>query len=163
MEHLIDKDALVAEIERLKNTSLEYGYSTMQKVLADSGKDISLGQLQNFINTIDVKEVNLEKEIKNEIDEYWYDNDYGAIQRHGGTITMEVSDVKEIAKHFFELGLKAQNKITPLQQQRISVMKMEFWTGLQTFNESEMTLSDAYNKGIEDVLEELELKAQKEE
>ena len=63
----------------------------------------------------------------------------------------------EFAKHFFELGLKAQNKITPLQQQRISVLKMEFWTGLQTFNESEMTLSDAYNKGIEDVLEELGL------
>lgn len=49
-------------------------------------------------------EVDLEKEIKNEIDEYWYDNDYGAIQRHGGTITMEISDVKEIARHFAEWG-----------------------------------------------------------
>jgi hypothetical protein len=57
MVHLIDKDALVAEIERLKNTSLEYGYNTMQKVLADSGKDISLRQLQNFIDILEVKEV----------------------------------------------------------------------------------------------------------
>ena len=57
MTQYIDKDALVAEIERLKNTSLEYGYNTMQKVLADSGKDISLRQLQNFIDTLEVKEV----------------------------------------------------------------------------------------------------------
>lgn len=59
---LIDKTALLAEIERLKNTSLEYGYNTMQKILADSGKDISLRQLQNFIDTLEVKEVGLEKE-----------------------------------------------------------------------------------------------------
>ena len=57
MEQYIKKSDLVAEIERLKNTSLEYGYNTMQKVLADSGKDISLVQLQNFIDDLEVKEV----------------------------------------------------------------------------------------------------------
>ena len=56
MAQYIDKTALVSEIERLKNTSLEYGYNTMQKVLADSGKDISLRQLQNFIETLEVKD-----------------------------------------------------------------------------------------------------------
>lgn len=55
MVQYINKDALIAEIERLKNTSLEYGYNTMQKVLADSGKDISLRQLQNFLDTLEVK------------------------------------------------------------------------------------------------------------
>ena len=44
-----------------------------------------------------------------------------------------------------------------ISKQRLSVLKMEFWTGLETFNASEMTLSDAYNKGIEDVLEELDI------
>jgi len=61
MEQYIKKSAIIAEIERLKNTSLEYGYNTMQKVLADSGKDISLGQLQYFLDTLEVKEVDFEK------------------------------------------------------------------------------------------------------
>ena len=60
MEQYIDKSALVAEIERLKHTSLEYGYNTMQKVLADSGKDISLRQLQNFIDTLEVIEIGVD-------------------------------------------------------------------------------------------------------
>ena len=60
MEQYISKSALVAEIERLKNTSLEYGYNAMQRILADSGKEISLGQLQNFIDTLEVKEVDEE-------------------------------------------------------------------------------------------------------
>ena len=59
MEQYIPKAAVVAEIERLKNTSLEYGYNTMQKILADSGKDLSLGQLQYFLDTLGVKEVDL--------------------------------------------------------------------------------------------------------
>jgi len=102
MVHLIDKDTLVAEIEKLEELYC-YGESNCM-LIAKSVFD----SIKNIINTLEVKEVDLEKEIKNEIDEYWYDNDYGAIQRHGGTITMEVSDVKDIAKHFFELGLKAQ-------------------------------------------------------
>ena len=87
---LIDKDAVVAEIERLKNTSLEYGYNTMQKVLADSGKDISLRQLQNFIDDLEVKSVDLEKKY-----EKYYEQ-----ERYVQTF--------KLAKHFFELGLKAQ-------------------------------------------------------
>ena len=60
MEQYIPKSVVLAEIERLKNTSLEYGYNTMQKVLADSGKDISLVQLQNFIDTLEVKEIGVD-------------------------------------------------------------------------------------------------------
>ena len=96
MAQYIDKSALVAEIERLKNTSLEYGYNTMQRILADSGKDISLRQLQNFIDTLEVKEVDLNKEIEN------YFNGFGKFPSVG------IDDCIDIAKHFFELGLKAQ-------------------------------------------------------
>ena len=104
MEQYIPKSALVEEIESYKNSFCDRnGY------LEDSETNglayDTLCELEDSIDTLEVKEVDLEKEIKNEIDEYWYDNDYGAIQLHGGTITMEVSDVKEIAKHFFELGL----------------------------------------------------------
>ena len=88
---LIDKSALVAEIERLKNTSLEYGYNTMQKVLADSGKDLSLGQLQYFLDTLEVKEVDIEKEI-----EEW--------EKSFKTKPSSMG-YKETAKHFYELGV----------------------------------------------------------
>ena len=102
MEQYISKSALVAEIEkRIKEREEEekkgWAYSRV--------KIVECEHILSLIDTLKVEEVDLEKEIKNEIDEYWYDNDYGAIQLHGGTITMEVSDVKEIAKHFFELGL----------------------------------------------------------
>ena len=101
MIHLINKSALVAEIERLKNTSLEYGYNTMQKILADSGKDISLRQLQNFIDTLEVKEVDLEKYYHEFLQKEWFGNS------HVRTVS-EMMDFT--AKHFFELGMSASNK-----------------------------------------------------
>lgn len=153
---LIDKSALVAEIERRRNLVEERLYINSygkDKALYDAYKS-----LLSFIDTLEMKEVDLEKELIE-----WHKKHF---QKSGTFIGMSGfyltnSSQMELAKHFFELGLKIQNMITPLQQQRISVMKMEFWTGLQTFNESEMTLSDAYNKGIEDILEELGLRAQK--
>lgn len=99
MARLIDKDALVAEIERLKNTSLEYGYNTMQKVLADSGKDLSLGQLQYFLDTLEVKEVDLEKEILNYIGDE-------ASCKYGKWTWYECN---KMIRYFFALGLKAQH------------------------------------------------------
>lgn len=97
---------------------------------------------------IEVKEVDLEKEINS------YFKGFGRFPSVG------IDDCIDIAKHFFELGLKLQIMTSKLQQ-RISVLKMSFWTGLQTFEEKEMTLSDAYNQGVDDILEELGLKAQK--
>jgi hypothetical protein len=60
MEQYIPKAAVVAEIERLKNTSLEYGYNTMQKILADSGKDLALEQLRYFLSTLEVIEIGVD-------------------------------------------------------------------------------------------------------
>ena len=116
-EQYISKSAVVAEIERLKNTSLEYGYNTMQKVLADSGKDISLRQLQNFIDTLEVKEVDLkhlEQEVKDFCYEYddrkekWYElcpNDRKLLYN-----PTWANFAMSIAKHFFELGISVNNK-----------------------------------------------------
>ena len=106
MTQYIPKSAIVAEIKRRKKY---YENIQMIKPVYESNIE-DFSELLSFLDTFEVKEVDLEKEIKNEIDEYWYDNDYGAIQRHGGTITMEVSNVKEIAKHFFELGMQVSNK-----------------------------------------------------
>jgi len=107
---LIDKDALVAEIKRQILAIDNMPKITDTQISVLSGNKVILTKLLSFIDTLESKEVDLKKEIENEIDEYWYDNDYGAIQRRGGTITMEVSDVKEIAKHFFEFGMQVSNK-----------------------------------------------------
>ena len=109
MAQYIPKADVVAEIKRrIKEIPKNETDKILRAVCGNEA--FVLMELLSFLDTIKVKEVDLEKEIKNEIDEYWYDNDYGAIQRHGGTITMEVSDVKEIAKHFFKLGLSVSNK-----------------------------------------------------
>ena len=165
---LIDKAAVMAIIEKRKQRIYP------KRTDYTDGQKSELVNLSLEIDTLEVKEVDLEEELES----FAYTLPHSAIgdgehlgkfddpkvkeaRKHGWSHLWRYNYVKEIAKHFFELGLKSQNMITPLQQQRISVMKMEFWTGLQTFNESEMTLSDAYNKGIEDVLEELGLKVQK--
>lgn len=86
MEQYIPKSALVAEIEKLhqKHTSKEY---------CDEAA-LVLEKLEDFINTLEVKEVDLEKEYKD-----FLKCDDGR-------------SMFETAKHFFELGLSASNPIT---------------------------------------------------
>jgi len=95
MAHLIDKDALVAEIERRR------------KLVSDpilSGNDLMIGErnalfnLLSFIDTLEVKEVDFEKEYAK------YSNDIDAEY----AFPIDLADFKDFAKHFFELGLKAQ-------------------------------------------------------
>ena len=154
---LIDKDALVAEIENWKQHTLKCGYAGQGEYEEGNkqGRLDTCEKILSFLDSLDVKEVDLEKEIK-EVQRY-----YKTIDEYEGYFaTIYASGIGWIAKHFYELGLKTQNQIT-ISQQRLSVLKMEFWTGLETFNASEMTLSDAYNQGVDDILEELGLKAQK--
>lgn len=80
MTQYIDKDALVAEIEgRLEAQQYE------------------LINLAQYINTLEVKEVDLDEEIERFVksDEF---------RKASGTI--KVTNL--LAKHFYELGLKAQ-------------------------------------------------------
>ena len=87
---LIDKTALVAEIEKELNTAKKYSTEYV------NGKKYALNNILSFIDTLEVKEVELEKEIK-----LWFD--YGLPNND------ELLDyIKETAKHFFELGFKAQ-------------------------------------------------------
>ena len=145
---LIDKDALVAEIEKLKG-KISDGSSYC------NGWQHALRILELSLDSLEVKDVDIEKEIK---EEYLKSRHYGG--KFNMLVILNESQFNDIAKHFFELGLKEQIMTSKLQQ-RISVLKMEFWTGLQTFEETEMTLSDAYNQGVDDILEELGLKAHK--
>lgn len=92
MAHYIDKDALVAEIRsRLHPTVVPHGthYDDW-----DNGADCERIRILSFIDTLEVKEVDLEKEI----------NDYHITKKP----TVWFNTLEEIAKHFFELGLKVQ-------------------------------------------------------
>ena len=92
----IDKDALVAEIERRINE-----YNTPVDRLGSN--NIRLNECKDvlsFINALEVKEVDLEKEIDEVIHNYKVDN-----HRHTSICS---ADIEWIAEHFFELGLKAQ-------------------------------------------------------
>ena len=94
---LIDKSALVAEIERLLN---EPAPSHDSQCNWEDGYWCALYKIEEFINIIEVKEVDLEKEIQDIFQKY--KNGYN------GLIICNKIDFSLIAKHFFELGLKVQ-------------------------------------------------------
>ena len=87
MAHLIDKDALVAEIESLRKYYIEKGDY-------DNGWNFALDKILSLIDTLEVKEVDLDKDYKEFVEE---DPVYSKLVN--GIVG------KAIAKHFFELGL----------------------------------------------------------
>ena len=110
MAHLIDKSALVAEIERMMAEEM----ALFEESLKDDSHEISaapvvytrLQMLLSAINTLEIKEVDLEKHLKEDIEDVFFDLNGVAVK--GATHYLTVEDVKDVAKHFFELGLKAQ-------------------------------------------------------
>ena len=100
---LIDKDAVVAEIERKKTELIEIG-----NTFSDKWACGSLDDILRFLNTLEVKEVDLDKHLKEDIEDTLFDLNGVAVI--GATHYLTVDDVKEIAKHFFELGIKAAQK-----------------------------------------------------
>lgn len=92
---LIDKDKIVAEIEVCYNECLKRAKiidSDYWNAKADAYRNV----LVIFNDTIEVKEVGLEKEIE------LVKGDYAQVDVAWN------KDFDFIAKHFFELGLKAQ-------------------------------------------------------
>ena len=90
---LIDKDALLAEIEKLRE---EKGAFYASDVLYN---------LEDFIDTLEVKEVDLEHEVES----YWKQCDMTWC-RDAYSMTHIRSMLSDIAKHFFELAIKAQKE-----------------------------------------------------
>ena len=90
MKEYIDKAALVAEIEKRKKELIEVSDDFTNRWAC-----ASLDDILSFIDTLEAKEVDLEKEIASQ-----YESNYEDY------LTYE--EFADIAKHFFELGLKAQ-------------------------------------------------------
>lgn len=99
MEQYIDKSIIMAEIERLQS------FFVNKRDGFEKGYHHGLDMVLSFIDSMETKEVNLEKELER-LDSLLYDLDGIAIA--GTTSYLTVEDVKYIAKRFFELGLKAQ-------------------------------------------------------
>ena len=94
MAQYIDKAAVKAIIGRMQDCTMdEDGNFYSSSALAEYN---ILCDIENRLNTLEVKEVNLEKEIDKEIETRWR-GEY-----------LFTSKFRESARHFFELGLKAQ-------------------------------------------------------
>jgi hypothetical protein len=104
MAQYIDKSALIAEIDRwiklLTNEKNQEGSSQIDK-LSLGGRIAELQEVKVFLNTLEVKEVDLEKELNVIIDSL-NDDKYEHLSIH--------QQLSHIAKHFFELGLKAKEE-----------------------------------------------------
>ena len=115
MVHLIDKDVLAAEIEKRLNYRIESlkaindgTYWKEEQSKDEFNKSLTrcafnaakneLFELKCFIDTIEVKEVDQDEEIEN------YFKGFGKFPSVG------IDDCIDIAKHFFELGLKVHKK-----------------------------------------------------
>lgn len=90
---LIDKDALVAEIERLKNIYKD------EDDIHDVAKYNILIDILDFLDTLEVKEVDVNKEISQFI----------AANFEKAKIGHKIS-LRRTARHFFELGLKEKQE-----------------------------------------------------
>lgn len=111
MAHLIDKDALVAEIEKLMYfANLEADIASTGECFDEKVADAKYQlckRIINILNTLEVKEVDLEKEIQAfallELEPLKiYDANVG--------ISITMHQLYQCAKHFFELGLKAKQE-----------------------------------------------------
>ena len=95
---LIDEDALVAEIEKLVDKGK---YHEEFDCAYRDGNNGALYALKDKLDTLEVKEVDLEKEL-----DKWYNNE--ASKEFENVL---YKDIEKCAKHFFELGLSVSNKV----------------------------------------------------
>lgn len=100
MKQYIDKTDFVAEVERLKECNRKIcggDFDFLKKTYPKHYYSIEIyNDILSFINTLEVKEVDLEKEL----DRYTNSAEYVYNETRDSYFL--------VAKHFFELGLKAQ-------------------------------------------------------
>lgn len=103
MAQYINKDALVAEIERRKQVA--FGWMETAPNDAIEAEFELCDDILSFINTLEVKEVDLEKEIDN-----YFNTSVRKNLLANDNVTLFMQCYK-VAKHFFELGLSLQQNI----------------------------------------------------
>lgn len=103
MEQYIPKSVVLAEIKRLRK--------------AHSGKHgcdevgLNLEYLEDFLDTLEGKEVDLDKEIENILEkEKVFVTENREVKYYNGDSFNHIYELEFIAKHFFELGLNVAQK-----------------------------------------------------
>ena len=109
MAHLIDKDALVAEIDKRLHQLTDAAFDSM------IGRNLI--EIRDSLDTLEVKEED-ENEYINKYFKGWYVDltDQGNIL-HTPDGNAGLMSVKEVARHFFELGLRGQNRWKPSENE----------------------------------------------
>lgn len=101
---LIDKAAVIAEIKRrISNHNKELQHASDEDFVSSWASDeenqkLALTALIPFLDTLEVKEVDLEKEMDFVKDAYYY------------FTSDERDSMMKVASHFFELGLKVKGE-----------------------------------------------------
>ena len=88
----IDKSEVIAEIERRIDEEVRYDKNGNFASWAAENYDSILNSIRDFIDTLEVREVDLEKEFDKYAEKWIFDDESEVI----------------MAKHFFELGIKTQ-------------------------------------------------------
>ena len=104
MEEYIKKSALVAEIKHLReNQRLNDRH--------DQGVLDGLHAIEKFLDTLEGKEVDLDKEIENILEkEKVFVTENREVKYYNGDSFNHIYELEFIAKHFFELGLNVAQK-----------------------------------------------------
>ena len=118
---LIPLDAVIAEIMRRINCykveKSDENIGHRDKLLL-CARIAQCEELASFLNSLKVKEVDLETEIERVRKHHYVNDDFDKVEIYGYTIT-------NIAKHFFELGLKASNPLTWEDIETIGKLQLE--------------------------------------
>lgn len=115
MEQYISKSAVNAEIKRLLKSAeayLKYHHDINNKsVYAFRQQQLVMCELLSFLDTLEVKEVNLVDKIYDYINAHYSEGcDGGMISdAHNDIGGVTCSDLTSLAKHFFELALSLKN------------------------------------------------------
>jgi hypothetical protein len=111
---LIDKATIVAELERRKSElqSRIAELSTFESNTLGLFQEVDLyNDILSFLDTLETKEVDLEKELENLIEkEKAFVTDNREIKYYNGDSFNHIYELEFIAKHFYELGLKARKE-----------------------------------------------------
>ena len=107
---LIDKAALIAEIENWKQHTLKCGYAGQGEYEEGNkqGRLDTCEKILSSLDTLEVKEVDLEKKINKYISDNFFGSETIGFFANRTKEEPNDQDIALCAKHFFELGLKAQ-------------------------------------------------------
>lgn len=108
MVQYVNKSALVAKIKKRFD---EYSSSILKHYDAcKEAKSQELGKILIILDTLDAKEVNLEKEINKYISDNFFGSETMGFFANRTKEEPNDQDIALCAKHFFELGIKAVQK-----------------------------------------------------